>query len=63
MQHLVDAGISCYTLDLQGHGESEGARGLRGFFEEFDDLAVDLLQLHEVVRGETEGKLPIYWLG
>ena len=24
LQQLVDAGISCYTMDLQGHGESEG---------------------------------------
>jgi len=63
LQHLVDAGISCYAFDLQGHGESEGARGLRGFFEAFDDLAIDLLQLHEVVKGETGGQLPIYWLG
>eukprot|EP00966_Prymnesium_polylepis_P130903 3027431-Prymnesium_polylepis.1 len=59
LQHLADAGISCYAIDLQGHGESEGARGLRGFFEAFDDLAIDLLQLHDVVREETGGTLPI----
>lgn len=62
-QSLVDEGISCYGMDLQGHGESEGARGLRGYFEAFDDLAIDLLQLHQVVREETGGELPIYWLG
>ena len=50
-------------LHWQGHGESEGARGLRGFFEAFDDLAIDLLQLHDVVRRETDGSLPIFWLG
>jgi acylglycerol lipase len=63
LQHLADAGISCYSMDLQGHGESEGARDLRGYFEDFDDLAYDLLQLHGVVRDETGGELPIYWLG
>ena len=63
LQSLADAGISCYAIDLQGHGESEGARGLRGFFETFDDLAMDLLQLHRVVGEETGGALPIYWLG
>ena len=56
-------GISCYAIDLQGHGESEGARGLRGFFETFDDLAKDLLQLHDLVSEETGGVVPIYWLG
>ena len=63
LQHLADEGISCYAMDLQGHGESEGARQLRGYFEEFDDLAIDLLQLHKVVREETGSELPIYWLG
>ena len=63
LQHLVDAGISCYAVDLQGHGESEGARGLRGFFEAFDDLALDLVQLHEQVLAETGGRLPVFWLG
>ena len=58
LQHLADSGISCYAMDLQGHGESEGARGLRGFFEKFDDLAVDLLQLHDLVSKETNGELP-----
>ena len=63
LQHLADSGISCYAMDLQGHGESEGARGLRGFFEKFDDLAVDLLQLHDLVSKETNGELPIFWCG
>jgi len=63
LQHLTGAGISCYTFDLQGHGESEGARGLRGFFEAFDDLAMDLLLLHDAVGKETSGALPIYWVG
>ena len=63
LQHLVDAGISCYAIDLQGHGESEGARGLRGFFERFDDLAEDVLLLHDVVKKETGGALPIFWCG
>ena len=63
LQHLVSAGISVYAIDLQGHGESEGARGLRGFFERFDDLAEDLLQLHDEVEKETGGQLPIFWCG
>ena len=62
LQQLVEAGISCYTMDLQGHGESEGARGLRGFFECFDDLVLDALQLHDEVVRETGGALPIFWL-
>ena len=45
-------GISCFALNPQGHGESEGARGLRGFFETFDDLAIDLLQLHQALHAE-----------
>ena len=63
LAHLVAAGISVYAIDLQGHGESEGARGLRGFFEKFDDLAGDALLLHEEVQRETGGGLPIFWLG
>ena len=63
LHHLVSTGISVYAIDLQGHGESEGARGLRGFFERFDDLADDLLQLHDEVEKETGGKLPIFWCG
>lgn len=63
LKELVDSGISVYAIDLQGHGESEGARGLRGFFEHFDDLAHDALQLHDEVASELGGELPIYWLG
>lgn len=62
MQHLVKAGFSCFTMDQQGHGESEGARGLRGFFEHFGDLVTDSLQLHDAVAMETGGELPIFWV-
>jgi alpha-beta hydrolase superfamily lysophospholipase len=63
LQQLVEAGISCYAIDLQSHGESEGTRGLRAYFEQFDDLVFDALQLHDAVVRETGGALPIFWLG
>jgi len=63
LAHLVAAGLSVYAIDLQGHGESEGARGLRGFFEHFDDLSDDVLLLHDEVARETGSGLPIFWLG
>lgn len=62
---LVDAGYVVCTLDQQGHGRSEGARGLRCYFGHFDDLAREnLLCLATDVLTEPGLKnLPLFVFG
>lgn len=66
VDELVDAGYACVTLDHQSFGRSEGARGLRGFFERFDDLpreANDFVESTTVsAMGSFQG-LPCFALG
>jgi len=39
VEAYLNNGFICITLDHQGHGRSEGARGKRCYFNRFDDLA------------------------
>ncbi len=45
--HLAQKGIACVTIDLRGHGRSEGPRGFCELFDEFLDDASELLRLVE----------------
>uniref|UniRef100_A0A6U4EIK4 Serine aminopeptidase S33 domain-containing protein n=1 Tax=Phaeomonas parva TaxID=124430 RepID=A0A6U4EIK4_9STRA len=65
LDQLVDAGYVVITLDHQGHGRSEGARGLRCFFESYDDLAIESSEfLRKEVGADPElANLPIFLLG
>jgi hypothetical protein len=44
IKRLNNAGISVAGFDMQGCGFSEGLRGLRSFFESFEDIIADALQ-------------------
>lgn len=43
IEALTGAGYECHTLDLRGHGQSEGVRGHVRHFEEYLDDVDDLL--------------------
>lgn len=49
VQQLNDAGISVCGFDMQGCGFSEGLKGLRSYFESFDDLIADVVQFRRLV--------------
>lgn len=55
-RHVVDAmtqgGLVVYTMDLQGHGQSEGDRG---YVTRFDDYVDDLLCLGKLARESNPG--------
>ena len=53
LSELLARGVSLYLLDLQGHGQSDSARGARAHVECFDDYAHDVLQFaREIVIPE-----------
>lgn len=62
LQLLTAQGILCYTLDQQGHGQSGGARGLRGFAEDASDYMRDALELRLRAVAANPG-LPVFWVG
>ncbi|VTZ67846.1 lysophospholipase, putative [Plasmodium chabaudi chabaudi] len=43
---------SVYAMDLQGHGESEARKNLRGHFKRFNDLVDDVLQYMNQIQDE-----------
>ncbi|KEG00737.1 hypothetical protein YYE_04568 [Plasmodium vinckei vinckei] len=45
-------GYSVYGLDLQGHGESETWKNVRGDFSSFDDLVDDVIQYMNQIQDE-----------
>ncbi|SCL88070.1 lysophospholipase, putative [Plasmodium chabaudi adami] len=45
-------GYSVYALDLQGHGESQAWKNVRGDFSSFDDLVGDVIQYMNQVQDE-----------
>lgn len=67
VEAFVDAGFAFYCYDAQGHGLSEAARGVRIFYEEFDDLARDFLLFTRLARREeirrTGSELPFFGAG
>jgi len=65
LQGLVDAGYVVYALDQQSHGYSEGARGLRCFFERFSDLRDenDAFVREVVLKDSRTQGLPLFLFG
>lgn len=53
------AGLAMETLDLRGHGRSDGRRA---WIVEFDDFLSDLDQYHGLLRSEW-AKVPLFLLG
>lgn len=51
---LSATGIMCYTLDHQGHGQSEGDRG---YFDSVQDLAADVRQWVSLMRERDAGSV------
>lgn len=47
MNRLADAGIASVTIDMRGHGKSQGSRGYCDHFDEFLDDADELTKLVE----------------
>ncbi|SCL86777.1 Alpha/beta hydrolase family/alpha/beta hydrolase fold/Serine aminopeptidase, S33, putative, partial [Plasmodium chabaudi adami] len=63
-------GYSVYALDLQGHGESQAWKNVRGDFSSFDDLVDDVIQYINQIQDESHNivttkkkKLPMYLVG
>ncbi|CAD2088330.1 lysophospholipase, putative [Plasmodium vinckei brucechwatti] len=52
IEKLNQNGYSVYAMDLQGHGESEGRKNLRGHFKRFSDLVDDVLQYMNKIQDE-----------
>ncbi|SCL83762.1 lysophospholipase, putative [Plasmodium chabaudi chabaudi] len=47
-------GYSVYALDLQGHGESQAWKNIKGDFSSFDDLVDDVIQYMNHIQDEIE---------
>ncbi|VTZ68209.1 lysophospholipase, putative [Plasmodium chabaudi chabaudi] len=45
-------GYSVYALDLQGHGESQSQKNVKGDFSSYDDLVDDVLQYMNQIQDE-----------
>jgi hypothetical protein len=60
LSELLERGLSLYLIDLQGHGQSDSARGARAYFERFDDLPRDVLQYARHRRSCPRPHLPLF---
>jgi len=61
---LQRAGITCLTYDQQSHGNSDCLiPDTRCYFDRFDDLAHDLLKIHETFVTTLPPDTPVFWLG
>jgi alpha-beta hydrolase superfamily lysophospholipase len=49
IERLNKAGVSVAGFDMQGCGFSQGLRGLRSFFESFEDVIADAVQFRRCV--------------
>ncbi|SCL87698.1 lysophospholipase, putative [Plasmodium chabaudi adami] len=52
IEKLNQNGYSVYALDLQGHGESQAWKNIRGDFSSFDDLVDDVIQYMNQIHDE-----------
>ncbi|CAD2112678.1 hypothetical protein YYG_00020 [Plasmodium vinckei petteri] len=52
IEKFNQSGYSVYALDLQGHGESQAWKNIRGEFSSFDDLVEDVIQYMNQIRYE-----------
>ena len=57
------AGYSVFSMDHQGHGRSDYARGKRCYFERIDNVVNDYSQFVGLVREEVGRELPSFMLG
>lgn len=66
VERLVAGGVSCYCLDNQAHGDSEGPHGspedVGPCVDDVDDMARDALQIAASARAE-EGAAPLFLFG
>lgn len=66
VERLNNEGISVAGFDQQGAGFSEGLRGLRSYFESFDDVIADAVQFRRLIP-ETKvpgfSGLPVFLMG
>ena len=66
VQRLCDAGYAVRGIDHQGHGRSESARGLRCYFDSFEDLVDENMAYVRQVMAEpinAKRRLPIFLFG
>ena len=61
IDHFVPRGFTCWTVDLRGHGESEGRRV---HVERFDDYLADVAAVHRLALEQAgDGPAPLFILG
>jgi len=65
LQGFVGAGYLVCAVDHQSHGRSQGSRGLRAYFDDFDDLAQEVIDYvtGDVLSEQGLRGLPIFALG
>lgn len=63
MQAFNAAGFSVFSMDHQGHGRSDYARGKQCYFERIDNLVDDFSHFVRLVKSEVGPKLPSFMLG
>jgi alpha-beta hydrolase superfamily lysophospholipase len=59
IERLNSAGISVAGFDMQGCGFSEGLRGLRSFFESFEDVIADAVQFRRWAVERVAGRCTV----
>jgi alpha-beta hydrolase superfamily lysophospholipase len=57
---MAGYGISCYGMDLRGHGQSDGRRG---HARSFDALLQDVDRFRREVEGLVDDRTPLFLLG
>jgi len=57
------AGFSVFSMDHQGHGRSEYARGKRCYFERIENLVTDFSHFVRLARKEVGFEVPSFMLG
>ncbi|VEV56184.1 lysophospholipase, putative [Plasmodium vinckei vinckei] len=60
IEKFNQSGYSVYGIDLQGHGESQAQRNVRGDFSSLDDLADDVLQYMNQIQDEISNDNQTY---
>lgn len=63
VQVFNEAGFNVFSMDHQGHGRSDCARGKRCYFERIDNLVVDFSHFVKLVWVEVGLSLPSFMLG
>eukprot|EP00511_Aplanochytrium_stocchinoi_P004249 CAMPEP_0204823798 /NCGR_PEP_ID=MMETSP1346-20131115/1865_1 /ASSEMBLY_ACC=CAM_ASM_000771 /TAXON_ID=215587 /ORGANISM="Aplanochytrium stocchinoi, Strain GSBS06" /LENGTH=341 /DNA_ID=CAMNT_0051950593 /DNA_START=62 /DNA_END=1087 /DNA_ORIENTATION=+ len=61
IHNIVDAGYNFHSFEHQSMGLSEGKNGLRGYFDEFEDLVDDAIAMCRKIMEQFQG--PIFLIG